>query len=99
MTLLELYEGIDWSMVDTTLAEWEEEKKPEHDPPKDWKERWRTTLLLYALPQGMVEVEHWSEDRMQDARGILGKMGVWDQVAPLLEANAVIGRNVHGSAN
>ena len=26
MTLLKLYEGIDWSMVDTTLAEWEEEK-------------------------------------------------------------------------
>ena len=52
---------------------------------------------MYALPQEMIGPKDWTEDRMQDARGILQKMGIWEQVAPLLESHDVIGRNARGN--
>lgn len=89
-SLRHLYDELDWSGVDEALVAWEDRHRPQHDPLPDWKERWRCTLLLNALPKGMVPNPAWAEDRMHDARGILAKMGVWPQVGPWLASKGLV---------
>ena len=85
MTLLDLFDSLDWSNAEANLKRWETENNPSDTPDPQFNTRFRQTLLRYALPIEIVgKMPEWTTEKQKSARWALKSAGVWDQVVDIL---------------
>jgi len=87
MNLFDLHKMVEWPTFSGTMERWAREWNRDYQPTEEWRDSFRNTLILYALPEGMVEKSYrpgFSEERMHHARSQLARIGVWQQIANLL---------------
>ena len=78
MTLRQLYDAIDWSGAEEAYLKWSKGKEVADEDIPDFKEAWRTALLLCALPKEMLPEKaqkDWTLERQQEARWMLNAAG------------------------
>ena len=96
ISLIDLYNDIDWTDTEEELARWRNNTPSlfiDKTPTDDFKFQYRCTLLAYALPEEVVveKLPDWTLEKQQTARWLLQMAGVWNHVTEWLLQHKLIG--------